>query len=78
MDIEIDESTMRAATGCTKEISCLDPSRTTLCQVKHCVQNKVHFVECLDVDYCCYKMSFGSGFVCNCPVRKEIFNRYGL
>ncbi|MBI5506783.1 MAG: hypothetical protein HY899_18505 [Deltaproteobacteria bacterium] len=78
MDIKIDEALVRTANQCTKNLRCLDPSCQDLCEVKHCVQGKVHFVECLDMNFCSYQMSFGSGTVCNCPVRKEIYNRYGL
>lgn len=78
MDVKIDEAVVRATTHCTKGFGCLDPASQDLCQVQHCVQGKVHFVECLNVDFCNYQMSFGSGLVCNCPVRKELYNRYGL
>jgi len=78
MAIKIDETVVRATTECAKDFACLDTSGKNLCHVKHCVQGKVHFIECLNVDYCSYQMSFGTGVVCNCPVRRDIYNLYGL
>jgi len=76
--LEVDETVVNATTECTKNLRCLVSSRSELCQVKHCVQGKVHFIECERIEYCSYQMSFGTGFVCNCPVRKYIYNSYGF
>jgi hypothetical protein len=38
---------------------------------------KIHFVKCLHDEPCAYKDTLDGFTVCTCPVRKEIFNRYG-
>jgi len=78
MEIEVDEAVMCATTHCTRSFRCLEPSGSSLCRVQKCVRGTVHFIECLDRTSCSYRMSFGKAFVCNCPVRKEIYDRYGL
>lgn len=77
-EITVDEATRRATTHCDKHLSCLAEPATPLCRVKQCVQGKVHFIECVDRLVCSYRMSFGNAFVCNCPVRKEIYDQYGI
>jgi hypothetical protein len=74
--VEIDESTIRSTTKCDKGFQCLHGETEQLCEVEYCVQDKVCFVKCLNIKRCSYRIHFGHSFVCNCPVRKEIFKRY--
>ena len=76
MDIHISEEVRRTATNCKKKFSCLEEERKDLCKVENCIDGKVHFIKCLNDEYCPYKQSFGDSFFCSCPVRKEIFNKY--
>ena len=75
MNICISEESIRTAQKCLKKFTCLK-SRMDLCTIKTCINNKIHFIEPVNGEYCSFKMRFGNGFVCNCPVRKELFNNY--
>jgi hypothetical protein len=46
--------------------------------VLDCVNGEIHFVDYTSKVYCGYKMSFGNSEICNCPIRKEIFNKYAV
>lgn len=78
MKFEISESTVAAASECRKGHACLGTHAKDLCKVEHCVDGKLHFVRCRHHDACGYQRSFGSGAFCACPVRQELFNKYGL
>lgn len=70
---------LNKTTQCNRDFSCLKgikPDKN--CRVINCLNNEVHFVECSNDSFCSYLMSFGNSFICNCPVRKEIFNKYGI
>lgn len=66
----------QATTECKKEFSCLEGNRTDLCKVKYCVDRELHFIKCLNEGYCPYQYLFGKEYVCVCPTRKEIYNKY--
>lgn len=78
MNIRISDEIKSSATSCTKDFSCLSPEKKDLCKVKKCVDEKVHFIECNEHEYCTYKISFGTEFFCSCPVRKEIYNKHRI
>ena len=75
--MEIDKELLEKTTDCNKDFACLNNDKHICCKVEHCVNNKVHFVKCLD-NYCSYRMSYGYSDICNCPIRKEIFNKYNI
>lgn len=78
MDIVISDETKRATTNCRKNFCCLSTDREKICKIKECINNKVCFVSCENSGDCLYKMSFGNGYVCNCPVRKDLYKKYNI
>lgn len=76
-DIEIDEEIKQSAIKCKKDFRCLTDNNYELCKIIESVRDNVLFIECLELKHCSYKTSFGySSYICNCPVRKEIYRRY--
>ncbi len=76
MDFRVSDEAQRIARDCAKGFSCLRKEGKDLCPVELAIGGKVHFVRCLNDGHCSYQYSFGNGFICGCPVRKEIFNKY--
>ena len=76
MKIEISENVINATTKCEKGFSCLSDNLEPACKVEYCVSNSVYFVKCLNTANCSYKVSFGDGHFCTCPIRKEIYDKY--
>ncbi len=76
-DIEINENILKATTKCKHGFSCLS-GKKDVCKVELSVDNKIHFIVCLDNLPCSYRIPFGYSYVCTCPVRKELYNRYGI
>lgn len=77
-EIRIKEEIVKNTTKCKKDFSCLSNKRNDLCKVELNVDNKIHFVKCMSNETCNYRISFGYSFVCQCPVRKELFNLYNI
>ncbi|MFZ3382993.1 MAG: hypothetical protein WA144_03615 [Candidatus Methanoperedens sp.] len=74
--IKIDENISKTASKCKKNLSCL--SGKEICKVELCIDGKIHFIKCINLEPCDYRIPFGYSFVCICPVRKEIFNLYKI
>ena len=76
--MEISVELINNTTECRNNFDCLnDENHFCLNKVENCISNKVHFVKCSD-NICSYRSSFGYSFICNCPIRKEIFNKYKI
>ena len=76
MIFNVDDSIIRRTTRCEKNLSCMSEQRNELCKITRNVEDKVYFVKCQENESCSYRLSFGDSFICNCPVRKEIYNKY--
>ncbi len=74
--MEIDDKIIAETIRCEKNFKCLSGNLHVYCQVENCINNEVHFIKCTNRLNCSYKMSFGDLFICTCPTRKEIFNKY--
>jgi len=75
--MEIDKKIIANTLDCHKNFDCLNTEKHVLCEVENCINEKVYFIKYLGKSLCRYKMSFGDSSLCNCPTRKEIFNKYG-
>jgi len=75
--IEIDEKTLKETTKCDRDFICLSDIRQ-ICLINNCVAGTVHFIKCEHDVNCNYQIPFGNLFVCSCPTRKEIYNKYNL
>ncbi len=78
MEIKISDEIIKSATECDNSLQCLKNPENIKCKVERCIEKEVHFIKCLYKSTCSYKMSFGHSYLCNCPVRKEIFNKYKI
>jgi len=78
MKIEIDKETLKQTTHCDSNFKCLKNDVAELCKIESCFNGELHFIKCKDELVCNYKMPFGGSYVCSCPVRREIYNKYRL
>ncbi len=76
--MDIDKEILSKTTNCAKNFDCINSDKEFRCKVEDCVNSEVHFVKCINVNFCAYKMSFAHSFICTCPTRKEIYNKYGV
>ena len=76
--LQVSSRTRQAASACTKDFACLSGRAEHVCPVECCVDGRVHFIKCLHHTYCSFQQAFGEGLLCTCPVRKELYNAYGV
>jgi hypothetical protein len=77
MKYEIDDETFNTVKQCDKSFECLSDDATCLCEVEKCVNRVIFTYECKDGKYCHFQQDYGDKLFCTCPVRKEIYNKYG-
>lgn len=78
MKIEISENII-LKTKCRRNSNqCLSEHSDNCCKVIDCVNGEIHFIQTLDNCFCHNMRMFGGSSYCICPVRKEIFNKFGL
>lgn len=81
-ELEVSDSVRDATKRCMNGFSCLRKETTCLCKVEYSLHNKrspiIIFVQYDGQRICNYKMSFGFSYVCTCPTRKEIFEKYRI
>jgi hypothetical protein len=75
MEVQIDESIIAETKRCHKDFKCLKGEQC-YCQAESFASNKVLFVKVKGYPFCRYKLPFGFSYICRCPVRIEIFNKY--
>ncbi len=77
--MQIDKKTIDSTVFCKNNLDCLT-NEEHFClkaKVENCINEKVYFINCNNP--CCnYKINFGKSCVCDCPVRKEIYDKYKL
>ncbi len=82
MRIRIGKDILTKTTKCGKSFSCLSSKRRDLCKVgsklESCEGETALFCEPNNDEFCAYKRPFGDYCICDCPTRKEIYNRYKI
>ncbi len=76
--LEVDKATIEKTTRCVSDFECLSNSGRNLCPAEINVDNVGIFVNLNAASDCAYKVPFGSSHICKCPVRREIYQRYGI
>ena len=79
MDLQFPEKILNEAKECSKNYSCLSNQENGRCTVNFSMEG-IPFVMIKKPsdDQCPYYFDFGDSHFCNCPVRFELYRRYGI
>ena len=80
MKYDIDEAILKAASACSKMRMCVTEEGKPCCtpiQIMRGEGEEAALIECPEDSGCSYCHSFGNTHICLCPVRMEIYRRYG-
>ncbi len=70
---------IKKKTNCDKEFMCLkEGTQNNLCKINYCLDNQYCLLEKSNFGNCINRFSFGSSEICKCPIRIEIFKKYGI
>jgi hypothetical protein len=78
MSFDISDEIKQLTVDCKKGFPCLEGIKENLCKVEHCVNGATHFIRRLNKKSCSYQTSFGNAFICSCPIRKELYNKFNV
>ena len=76
MALTISQEIIDQATECDRDFSCLVNSSEPSCKISACIKN-AYFIDNLERT-CPYNIEYGHQHLCTCPVRKEIYRKYGI
>ena len=83
MKFNISNDSIKRTAICHGNFNCLNGNGNSkhcgdkpLCPVTFALGEDMKFVDYNGSLGCNYYMNYGNGFICNCPVRNEIYNRY--
>ena len=76
MELEVSEEIRQRTDKCWRGFACLSGMKDGICAVREQVGDVI-FVEKIKQAYCPYDVTFGYSHICSCPVRRELFERYG-
>jgi hypothetical protein len=78
--LELPREVLRKAKKCEKAYACLSCDLDELCKIKYTPATKdgTHFIECSKHPGCVFLEIYelSNMVICNCPVRKEIYQCY--
>lgn len=75
MTLEVSEEALDRTENCWRDFQCLSGDGKGTCEVLDVIGG-VLFVEEGETIYCPYRTGFGYHWICWCPVRHEIHERY--
>jgi len=79
MSYQISEETRNKTTRCIHNFTCLTDKGFNLCSLDTKFMGDLYFVKTeMPKDNCNYCISFGNVFICSCPTRHELYERYKI
>ena len=78
MALLVSDEALRATTRCPHDFDCLDSEGYPMCPAEKLIPGNGLFVKPKKRTGDPYLVPFGTGYICNCPVRKEFYTRYGV
>ncbi len=78
MNLFIRQDIKHETTNCQKGFSCLSGERKDLCKVLSCYDYDVYFILFENTESCPYQQKISERVYCDCPIRKEIYNKYNI
>ncbi len=75
---EVSQDILVKAKDCVKSQKCLRDPKNTLCKSEYLLDNQVLFVKEKESHSCNKFLPYGLTGVCRCPVRTELYRRYGI
>ena len=79
-NINIDPNILNQTTQCRDNFSCLFGIKDCLCEVEKQMKSNSSavFIKPKDDKACNFIMSFGYGWICNCPTRKTLYREHNI
>jgi hypothetical protein len=77
--LQVSDEALKLTTRCMRNFKCLTAETTNICKAERPIKGGGIFIKEKVRETCNYAMPFGfSSFICNCPTRREIYDRYSI
>lgn len=77
--LQVSDETLKLTTKCMRNFECLTAETRNICSVERPIKGGGIFIKEKIRETCNYLMPFGfSSSICNCPTRREIYDRYSI
>jgi len=73
MVLAVSDKALRATRRCQHDFNCLDSEGHPLCSGEFLISENGLFTRAASKPSCLYSLSFGTGHICSCPVRIELY-----
>ena len=77
MDYQISDEVREKTNQCPHEFGCLTGEKT-VCSASQPIAGDGIFIRRPQDVFCPYLMHFGNSHICNCPARRELYERYQI
>ncbi len=77
MERQISDEVRKKTKQCTHEFGCLTGEKT-VCSVDQFIEDDGVFIQRPQDVFCPYLMHFGNSHICQCPTRREMYERYQI
>jgi hypothetical protein len=79
VNYKIPDEILKQTTRCPKNFGCLSCEVDHMCQVESLSKSvPILFVDKVQDRFCSYCGQFRDSWLCSCPVRVELYNRYRI
>ncbi len=76
MNHEVSPETRAKTTKCRSDFTCLITGKRPICSAAGSLRDAGVFLKERCDEECPYVMAFGGGYMCKCPMRFELYERY--
>ena len=76
MSYQVSSETVNRTTRCLHDHACLTSDGWEMCRLERKLEGNGAFIASRVRNFCPYVMSFGDDYICNCPTRLELYDRY--
>jgi hypothetical protein len=73
MALTVSEEAIRATRRCRHDFDCLESEGYPMCSGEFLISGNGLFARAVGKLSCPYSLPFGTGHICNCPVRIELY-----
>ena len=78
MVYEIDDKILDLTTRCLCDFLCICDEPGEICPVERVIPGTALYINPKEHCYCAYLRTYGAEFVCSCPVRRELYEKYNI
>lgn len=78
MPLKISDTIRNVTKRCQRSFGCLDNEKLDMCTIERCIEGNGCYLKNPIFPDCNYQISLVNSAICSCPVRSELYKKYGI